>query len=127
MKRYLLFCLITCWFMVAVVRSSDVTPYVESFEIPFAERYRGGEEIYARNVWDLQAFEGRLYNRCLKLVSESQKYCSPIDKDLLKNNVAIYTVFDRLFIDIDFQISKLIKNMVAILTTLKKRIPWIEC
>jgi len=35
----------------------------------------------------------------------------------LKNSVAIYTVFDRLSLDPDLQVNKLIKNMVAILTT----------
>lgn len=61
MRQYLPFWLIACLFMAGAVRASDVTPYVESLGIPFAERYQGGEEIYARNVWDLQAFEGRLY------------------------------------------------------------------
>jgi len=61
MRWYLLFWLIICLFMPEAVRASDVTPYVESLGIPFAGGYRGGEEIYARNVWDLQSFEGRLY------------------------------------------------------------------
>ena len=43
------------------VHPSDVTMHVESLGIPLAERYPGGADIYARNVWDLQAFEGRIY------------------------------------------------------------------
>ncbi len=34
---------------------------VEDLGIPFADRYSGGDAVYARNVWDLQAFSGRLY------------------------------------------------------------------
>jgi len=44
-----------------MVYAADVTSHVESLGIPFADRYPGGEAIYARNIWDLQAFEGRLY------------------------------------------------------------------
>ena len=61
MRQCLLLWVVGCLFMAAAVRASDVTPYVESLGIPFAGRYGEGEEIYARNVWDLQAFEGRLY------------------------------------------------------------------
>ncbi len=43
------------------VHPSDVTVHVESLTIPLARRYPAGAAIYARNVWDLQAFEGRLY------------------------------------------------------------------
>lgn len=43
------------------VHSSDITTHVESLTIPFAERYPKGDATYARNVWDLQVFEGRLY------------------------------------------------------------------
>lgn len=43
------------------VHPSDVTMHVESLDIPFAVRYPAGADIYARNVWDLQAFKGRIY------------------------------------------------------------------
>lgn len=41
--------------------SADVSIYVERLGNPLAQRYPSGEAIYARNVWDLHAFEGRLY------------------------------------------------------------------
>lgn len=41
--------------------ATDLTSHLESLIIPFAERYPAGELIYARNVWDLKAFAGRLY------------------------------------------------------------------
>ncbi len=39
----------------------DVTDKVEHLGSPYKARYPDGEQVYARNVWDLQAFEGRLY------------------------------------------------------------------
>jgi len=61
MMWYIIFSLITCLFSTTAVLARDVTPNVESLGIPFSDRYRDGEEIYARNIWDLQAFEERLY------------------------------------------------------------------
>lgn len=43
------------------VTSHDVTAQVERLGNPLTQRYPRGEAIYARNVWDLQAFDGRLY------------------------------------------------------------------
>jgi len=40
---------------------ANVSPHVEYLCIPLAARYPGGADIYARNVWDLQAFKGRIY------------------------------------------------------------------
>jgi hypothetical protein len=39
----------------------DVTEQVENLGIPFQKRYPSGQHIYARNPWDLRAFDGRLY------------------------------------------------------------------
>ena len=39
----------------------DVTDQVEYLGIPAAERYTERAEFYARNIWDLQAYDDRLY------------------------------------------------------------------
>lgn len=44
-----------------VEAANDVTDYVERIGNPLQEKYKIGQEIYARNVWDLQAYDGRLY------------------------------------------------------------------
>jgi hypothetical protein len=60
--RIVLFLWLTvCLLLPVTARAADVTLYVESLGIPFAKRYPDGDTIFARNVWDLQAFAGRLY------------------------------------------------------------------
>jgi len=39
----------------------DVTARVERLGNPYQERYPDGETTYARNIWDMQAFQGALY------------------------------------------------------------------
>ncbi|BAZ43112.1 hypothetical protein NIES4102_01080 [Chondrocystis sp. NIES-4102] len=39
----------------------DVSRYVERLGIPYRQQYKRGDAIYARNVWDLQSFDGKLY------------------------------------------------------------------
>ena len=39
----------------------DVTGQIERLGNPYKKRYPGGEFVYARNIWDMQVFEGRLY------------------------------------------------------------------
>ncbi|MCM8532761.1 MAG: hypothetical protein NE330_16455 [Lentisphaeraceae bacterium] len=39
----------------------DLSDKVEKLGVPYGSFYRGGAKIYARNVWDLKAFDGRLY------------------------------------------------------------------
>lgn len=39
----------------------DFTEQIQWLGNPYKKRYPDGESAYARNVWDLQAFEGRLY------------------------------------------------------------------
>ena len=41
--------------------SGDVTAAVERLGNPFTGRYPGDANIYPRNVWDMQLFEGRIY------------------------------------------------------------------
>lgn len=43
------------------ISPGDVTSRVVSLGIPLEDRYPSGEAVYARNVWDLHAFDGRLY------------------------------------------------------------------
>ena len=36
----------------------------DSFSVignPYIEKYKDGEEIYARNIWDMQLFDGKIY------------------------------------------------------------------
>lgn len=42
-------------------RPNDVTRYVETLGSPYEFRYKSGEAIYARNIWDMCAFHGKLY------------------------------------------------------------------
>lgn len=42
-------------------RSIDVSRHVERLGIPYEETYPENNTVYARNVWDLQAFGGKLY------------------------------------------------------------------
>lgn len=39
----------------------DVTDSLEDLGIPYGKRYAAGERMYARNPWDLQAYQGYLY------------------------------------------------------------------
>jgi len=39
----------------------DITVYIKSIGIPYKNIYEYGEEIYARNVWDMHAYKGLLY------------------------------------------------------------------
>lgn len=39
----------------------DVTERVEWLGSPYQERYSEGEKVYARNIWDMRAFQGALY------------------------------------------------------------------
>jgi hypothetical protein len=39
----------------------DVTSQVETLGNPGQQKYRAGDMVYAQNIWDMQAFEGRLY------------------------------------------------------------------
>lgn len=40
---------------------NDVTAFVEDLGNPYREMYPSGQLIYARNIWDMAAFEGSLY------------------------------------------------------------------
>jgi hypothetical protein len=40
---------------------NDVTAFVENLGNPYEEMYPSGEFVYARNIWDMVAFEGFLY------------------------------------------------------------------
>ena len=42
-------------------RAVDVSDRVEYLGIPYLDRYPDGPAVYARNVWDLQAYQGRIY------------------------------------------------------------------
>lgn len=44
----------------AALAQNDVTAHVERLGNPLQKMYRN-ERVYARNVWDLQAYDGRLY------------------------------------------------------------------
>lgn len=39
----------------------DVTGFLEDLGSPYSERYTKMAQLYARNVWDLQSYKGRLY------------------------------------------------------------------
>lgn len=43
------------------VLAADVTNHIESLGIALRHRYPSGETVYARNVWDLQVYAGRIY------------------------------------------------------------------
>ncbi|MBN1673165.1 MAG: hypothetical protein JXR37_19125 [Kiritimatiellae bacterium] len=45
----------------ASVAQRDVTALIERLGNPFAMRYRAGDAVYRRNVWDMQVFGGRVY------------------------------------------------------------------
>lgn len=47
--------------MTASSQVSDVTNRMERLGNPYKEEYSDGELVYARNIWDLQVFEGRVY------------------------------------------------------------------
>ncbi|MFN8452504.1 MAG: hypothetical protein U0521_28840 [Anaerolineae bacterium] len=66
MKRFthlLIFacCLLVGGFSARGQTSNDVTGQVETIGNPFAAQFPGGDSVYARNVWDMQVFDGRLY------------------------------------------------------------------
>lgn len=41
--------------------SRDVTDKIEVLGSPYSKIYSSGEKVYARNVWDMKAFNGKLY------------------------------------------------------------------
>jgi hypothetical protein len=41
--------------------TNHVDACIERVGNPFTDRYSDGEQIYARNVWDMEIFEGRIY------------------------------------------------------------------
>ncbi len=45
----------------SAVGSADVTAYVEILGNPYEATYPGGQNIYARNIWDLCAFNGEVW------------------------------------------------------------------
>jgi len=45
----------------AELATTDVTDFVELVGNPLEKTFPQGDSIYARNIWDLQVFEGRLY------------------------------------------------------------------
>lgn len=45
----------------ATAGAADLTPHLERLSTPYATLFAEGEAIYARNPWDLLAFDGRLY------------------------------------------------------------------
>jgi hypothetical protein len=47
--------------LVAAASGMDVTDRLKAIETPYFDDYPTGEAIYARNPWDLQVFDGRLY------------------------------------------------------------------
>ena len=59
--RRFFFAVIWVLISASAVQPADVTTHVEFLGIPFSGRYSSGQDIYARNVWDLQAFKGRIY------------------------------------------------------------------
>jgi len=42
-------------------KPNDVTAFVQTVGEPLKARYPGGSAVYARNIWDLHAWDGRLY------------------------------------------------------------------
>ena len=39
----------------------NVTEKIEHLGNPYIDKYRSGEFIYARNIWDMQVFDGDFY------------------------------------------------------------------
>jgi hypothetical protein len=39
----------------------DLTGRLERLGNPYQTRYKGGAEVYARNIWDMQAYQGSIY------------------------------------------------------------------
>ncbi|MCM8534644.1 MAG: hypothetical protein NE334_01770 [Lentisphaeraceae bacterium] len=62
-KRFsqLLSCLLFLFISHLAYSEVDLSDKVENLGIPYGDFYKGGAKIYARNVWDLKAFDGRLY------------------------------------------------------------------
>ena len=48
-------------FSLNLLASVDVTSKVEILGNPYSELYKSGGYIYARNIWDMQVFSGKLY------------------------------------------------------------------
>jgi hypothetical protein len=42
-------------------RAKDVSSYIETLGNPGRQKYPAGDMVYARNIWDMQVFDGRLY------------------------------------------------------------------
>jgi hypothetical protein len=58
--RWLLLFLVLFSINNAALAQNDVTAHIEHLGNPLHKKYRKGR-VYARNVWDLQAYDGRLY------------------------------------------------------------------
>ncbi len=41
--------------------SNDLTSRIEILGNPYQSRYKDGESIYARNIWDMQSYQGAIY------------------------------------------------------------------
>jgi len=56
-------CFLSLFLLVAnfTVVAEDLTKYIELIGSPYSHIYSKGEAIYARNTWDLQLFDGRLF------------------------------------------------------------------
>lgn len=44
-----------------ILASTDVTSRIELLGNPYIDLYKTGEKIYARNIWDMQVFDGKLF------------------------------------------------------------------
>ena len=44
-----------------LIANVDVTSKIEILGNPYSKLYKSGEYIYARNIWDMQVFNGKLY------------------------------------------------------------------
>jgi len=42
-------------------RAADVSAHVETLWNPGRQKYPAGDMVYARNIWDMQVFDGRVY------------------------------------------------------------------
>jgi len=42
-------------------QGKDMTEFMETVANPYRSAYRDGEDVYARNIWDMQVYAGRLF------------------------------------------------------------------
>jgi len=57
---------------------NDLTAHIERLGNPYQSRYKDGADVYARNIWDMQTYQGRfIWERAIAATMVRRKTRAP--------------------------------------------------